>query len=130
MALSANTQNVLSAGIAAVQLGVGVATGGTAGAIIGSGMVGNVADAISPKVQTLGSNGGIGLYKVPPKLTSIFQFTTAEDPEHNGYPYMQDRQLSTLSGYILCADADPNISCTDSELNEIVTHLNNGFYYE
>lgn len=130
MTLSANTQNILSAGIAATQIGVGILTGGTAGAIIGSGAIGNVADFIIPKVQTLGSNGGIGLYKAPPKLTCIFRYTTPEDPVHNGYPYMQSRTINTLSGYILCDNADPDIACTDTELREIVGYMNSGFYYE
>ena len=130
MALSANTQNILSAGVAVAQAGLGIVTGGAAGAIIGGGAIGSVADFIAPKIQTLGSNGGLGLYKAPPKLTCIFQYTTPEDPEHYGYPYMQSGVIGDFSGYIQCDNADPSIPCTEVELNEIINHMNNGFYYE
>lgn len=130
MALSANTQNILSAGVAVAQAGLGIATGGMAGAIIGGGAIGSVADFIAPKVQTLGSNGGIGLYAAPPKLTCIFQYTTPEDPTHYGYPYMQSGVIGNFSGYVQCDNADPSIPCTDAELNDIINYMNSGFYYE
>lgn len=130
MALSANTQAVLSAGTGLAMAGLGILTGGVAGAIIGSSSIGDVADAIKPKIQTVGSSGGMGLYKAPAKLTCLFQYTTAEDPTHNGYPLMASRTINTLSGYVLCDNANPSIPCTEDELNEIVENMNSGFYYE
>ena len=130
MALSSNTQNYLSTGLAIAQGALALGTGGIAGAILGSGAIGNVADAISSKIQTLGSNGGMGLYKAPPKLTCIFQYGSTEDPTHFGYPYMAPRQINTLSGYIKCESADPSIPCTDVELQKIISYMNEGFYYE
>ena len=43
---------------------------------------------------------------------------------------MQSRTINTLSGYILCDNADPEIPCTEEELREIVSYMNSGFYYE
>lgn len=130
MALSANTENLLSAGFSLANIGAGLMSGGALGAIAIASGIGNVADSLVPKIQTVGSNGGIGLYAVAPRLTSIFQYTTAEDPTHNGYPYMQAGTIGNFSGYIKVDNAQISAPATDSELSEIISYMNGGFYYE
>lgn len=129
MALSAATENILSAGFSLASMGVALKFGAIGAFALASG-IGNVADSIVPKIQTVGSNGGIGLYAVAPRLTSIFQYTTAEDPTHNGYPYMQAGTIGNFSGYIKVDNAQISAPATDSELSEIISYMNNGFYYE
>ena len=53
-----------------------------------------------------------------------------EDIASRGRPLCAPRTISSLAGFVMCEDADPEIPCTDTELREIVSYLNNGFYYE
>ena len=130
MALSANTENLLSAGFSLANIGAGLMAGGPLGIIATASGIGNISNSIVPKIQTVGSNGGIALYSVPPRLTAIFQYTTTEDPVHNGYPYMASHLISGLSGYIKCENASLEIAATDAENEAICSYMNNGFYYE
>lgn len=116
---------------------------GTAGSILGA--VGNIAsmniggffdsigDAVTnafPQLSTSGKNGGIGAFMFPPTLNATFYTVVDDDVEHRGRPLMQDVILNTLSGYILCSDAELECSCTSNELSRIKSFLNGGFYYE
>ena len=47
-----------------------------------------------------------------------------------GRPLCQTRQISTLSGYILCQNADAQISGTADEAEQVNAYLNSGFFYE
>ena len=53
-----------------------------------------------------------------------------EDLASRGRPLCKAKTISSLSGYIMCSDADPDIACTDYELAQIVSYMNGGFYYE
>ena len=63
-------------------------------------------------------------------ITSDFLDIADEDISSRGRPLCKPTLISSLSGYIMCEDADPQIAATDSELREIVSYLNSGFYYE
>lgn len=63
-------------------------------------------------------------------LSGRFIPVAAEDLLHRGRPLCQSRIISTCKGYVLCADADISIACTDRELNAIKSFLETGFYYE
>lgn len=116
---------------------------GTAGSILGA--VGNVAtmniggffdsigDAVTnamPQLSTSGKNGGVGAFMFPPTLNATFYTVVDDDVAHRGKPLMKDVVLNTLSGYILCNDAELECSCTANELQNIKSYLNGGFYYE
>ena len=47
-----------------------------------------------------------------------------------GRPLCQTKQISTLSGYILCQNADAQITGTQDEADKINGYLNSGFFYE
>ena len=53
-----------------------------------------------------------------------------EDQADLGRPLMSTRTLSTLSGYIKCADSHFDGVCTDSEKDMVNNFLVSGFYYE
>lgn len=92
--------------------------------------IGNAVQSAMPQMTTSGRNGGIGSYMFPPSLDATFYTVTDEDNEHRGRPLMQDVVLSTIPGYVLCADAELEAPCTSHELNTIKNYLNGGFYYE
>lgn len=98
------------------------------------GMAASIADAVKsmlPQISSIGAVGSIAAYAYSaPDIESNFYRIADEDLTSIGRPLCSTRTISSLSGYIMCEDADPEIPCTDSELREIVSSLNSGFYYE
>lgn len=62
-------------------------------------------------------------------LTGRFLPVAPEDHEHRGRPLCQTRRINTLKGFVLCADADITVPCTDREKSAIQAYLEGGFYY-
>lgn len=53
------------------------------------------------------------------------------DPAEAGYPLAETRQINTLSGYVQCKDGDiTSLTATDSELMQVKSYLEGGFFYE
>lgn len=99
--------------------------------IIGTGFntIKSAADLTQSAAQTVGSNGSNTMNAVW-TLTGRFFDIVNEDLSSRGRPLCQTKTISSLSGYMECADADPAIACSDREMSEIVGFLNGGFYYE
>lgn len=103
---------------------------GIAGSLVsGYSAISDIAALSQAIPQTIGSNGSMAF---PAIFCIIGRFLTVvnEDNASHGRPLCQVKTLSSLSGYIMCEDADPAIPCTDVELKEIISYLNSGFYYE
>ena len=62
----------------------------------------------------------------------MYKYFTAVDENlaEIGRPLCQTRQISTLSGYVLCQNADAQISGTADEAEQVNAYLNTGFFYE
>ena len=127
--------------IGAVQSGISgmwkgfASTGSVGGAVMGaiSGVASgiyNTLETVMPQVETGGQNGS---FLAPVNNTHVveqfFQIVD-EDIHHRGRPLCELRQLNTLSGFILCAEGELDISCYDNERKEIVKHLTSGFFWE
>lgn len=81
-------------------------------------------------VEIAGQQGTGSLYYTQTlSLSGRFLPLVDEDITHRGRPLCEVRQLNTLSGFILCADADISIPCTDRESAAIQSYLEGGFYY-
>lgn len=117
--------------------------GGTAGSVISAftnGIIGNIGGALSsigdavsnamPQLTTMGKNGGSGAYMFPPVLNSTFYSVVDDDVEHLGRPLCQDVSPSSIPGYMLCADVEIEIPGTKQEMENIVSIMEAGFYYE
>lgn len=117
--------------------------GGTAGSVINAftnGIIGNIGGALSsigdavsnamPQLTTMGKNGGSGSYLFPPVLNSTFYSVVDDDVEHLGRPLCQDVSPSSIPGYMLCADVEIEIPGTKTEMENIVSIMEAGFYYE
>ena len=117
--------------------------GGTAGSVINAfanGIVGNIGGALSsigdavsnamPQLTTMGKNGGAGAYMFPPVLDTTFYSVVDDDVEHLGRPLCQDVLPSSIPGYMLCADVEIEIPGTKPEMENIVSLMESGFYYE
>ena len=115
--------------------GQGFISGGITGAITGA--IAGVANGIyntrqsaMPQVETSGQNGS---FLAPVNNTHVveqFYKIVDEDISHRGRPLCELRQLNTLSGFILCAEGDIDISCYDNERKEIIRYLTEGFFWE
>jgi len=86
-----------------------------------------------PQVHSIGNNGSLmnffdtdwGLY-----LSYKYYHVVDEDLSEFGRPLCKVKQINTLSGYILCTNAECHISGTLDESSKINGYLNGGFYYE
>ena len=117
--------------------------GGTIGSAISAvtnALTGNIGAALSsigdavsnamPQLTTMGKNGGAGSFLFAPVLNSTFYSIVDDDNEHLGRPLCRDITPSSIPGYMLCADVELEIPCTKPELDNIVSTMESGFYYE
>lgn len=119
------------------------AVGGTMATLssIGSALTGNVfgavggmmsaVDAMSPKLETVGSPEGFVYLQGVPTLNTEFLIAVDDDIDHNGRPLCQIRKPNALNGYMLIQDGDIDATgATADELQQIRAYLEGGFYYE
>ena len=100
------------------------------GALVsGYSAIGDAGALTQPIPSSLGSNGSISFNNIFGIMANFLDIAD-EDLASRGRPLCTVRRLNTLSGFIMCEDADPEIPCTDKELSQIVSYLNGGFYYE
>ena len=105
-------------------------TGNLAG-MVSSGLtaIGDAAQVSQSIPSTIGSNGTLS-FNNGFGLMADFLDIADEDLSSRGRPLCKAVQLSGLSGYVQCIDADPEIACTVEEGDSIRAYLNGGFYYE
>lgn len=105
-------------------------SGNPAGALTsGLSAIGNIAAMSQADPISVGSNGSMA-FNVLFNIIGRFLTIVDEDLASRGRPLCKRVTISSLSGFIMCEDADPAIAATDSELREIVSNMNSGFYYE
>ena len=125
----------MGAALATVDTAAGVMRGiryADAGLALSSAAHGvyNTIQSKMPVVETSGANGS---FLTPYKLTRVcyhFYKIVAEDLAHKGRPLCAIRQLNTLSGYLLCADGEFDIPCTEEERGIIAGFLTSGMFWE
>ena len=83
-----------------------------------------------PSVNTVGSNGSIDSLRGQIQFISVFHEIVDEDFDHRGRPLCQVRQISSIPGFIMCADADIGIWGTVDEQQQIREYMEEGFFYE
>lgn len=99
---------------------------------LGSGL-GSLFRASYPNVASNGSNGSAiqgylvdeGIY-----IRSEHNRIVPENNTDLGRPLCQTKTLNTLSGFILCSNADFGGAGTSDERDQINNYLNTGFFYE
>lgn len=112
----------------------GILSGGAGGiinGIVGAGAgVGSAVDALCPRANTIGTNGGYAASVGGMKLDHQFFHPIADDNAHNGRPLCAKRVLNTLGGYMIIQDGDVAINGTSAEDAKVRNYLETGFYYE
>ena len=101
--------------------------GGIASALSG---LGNAVEALAQRAQTIGSGGAFSHLLGSFELGFQFFRPVADDNTHHGRPLCQNRQINTLSGFMLIQDGDIGTVGFVEENQEIKTLLESGFYYE
>lgn len=123
----------IKAAAATVQSGIG-ALFNPAGAIAGvtSGIVG-FAEASQPKARSGGYSGGMAAlssYYYEGGLIQYIYPVPELDGEEVGYPLLKKKQISSLSGYVLCADGEIVCNATEEEHAQLEAFMTGGFFYE
>ena len=52
-----------------------------------------------------------------------------DDLTSRGRPLCKVGQISSYPGYLLCADVEVNIGCTEAEHQMIKSYMESGFFY-
>lgn len=135
MQLSARYRDIVT-GIMQAGGGIGntianIVAGNYAGAIASAGAgIGNSVQALKPHVEKLGTQGSFAAYAGSCTLYAQFVILPDEDNGHLGRPLCQNRQISTIPGYIKVADGDIDIPGYAEEAGYIKQQLEAGFFYE
>lgn len=119
-AVSAFTSGNIAGGIGAVAGTVNTATSA----------IGNAIASQIPTSRTIGSPESIGALRGPLVVYSDHYAVAEEDIMHRGRPLCADRRLGSMTGYVLVADADFTIPCTEEEHNQIRAFLEGGVFIE
>ena len=90
----------------------------------------NTLNASMPQMATSGTNGSFLVCNNGIALLTEYVFPVDEDIHHKGRPVCRSMQINTLSGYILCAEGEFDISCLDEERTMISNYLTTGFFWE
>lgn len=118
-------------GAGAVSGNVGAVVGGLAS--IASSVSGFIKNAIESKVPSCNTIGSVGAFcdlAARPTVYAQFAIPVDEQNSTRGRPLCAPRQLSTLPGYQLIADANVEMYGTEKEKSMVVSYLQGGFYYE
>ena len=83
-----------------------------------------------PQVSTSGSNGSFNTFIDEPALVVEHYRIADEDNADLGRPLMAPRTLSTIPGYIKCAEGHFAGACFENEREKIDNYLVSGFFYE
>lgn len=132
---SLDVSGILTGALGAVSGAAAAVTGGATGLIHGGvaalGSMISAAEAAVPRSGSVGQQSG-GIAAVDGKciLTVSYPEFVQADPQENGYPLCQIRQISTIPGYIKCQEGDVPCAAYAEELSTITEHLTGGFYYE
>lgn len=122
---------LLDAAGAAAGIGASIMSGNIAGAITGAtSAIGNVIASQVPTSRTIGSPESIGALRGPLVIYSDHYAVAEEDITHRGRPLCANRRLGDLTGYVLVADADFTIPCTEEENKQIRAFLEGGVFIE
>ena len=125
-----NLSSTVSAIGSAIGMIGGIATGNAA--LAGSaaaGFVGSAASSMTPKNDSVGSNGSYAeLYR--PYILEQFFKVTDDDNAQRGRPLCVIGQISDYPGYIVTSDCDIALLATDAENISIRNQMNAGFFYE
>lgn len=98
------------------------------------GFAGNVINGVSQAIPQYEKSGSISSFSSFISGTPFVRSDFVSLPEHSvetyGKPSYKYLKINTLSGYIQTGNAHLEIAATDTEIDQIISYMNGGFYYE
>ena len=91
----------------------------------------STANAAMAQLSYSGSTGNFQSAEEVITLSGKFQMIVDQFPERIGSPLYREKQISSLSGFVKCENAE--FSASDATVREetaIESFMNNGFYFE
>ena len=135
IALSQRAINIVQSGLEAIGGVSGILSGNVVGGV--DGIASAISGVLAPTFSTRNSNqGGLGIYAEKAVLICEFHEISEEFNGRMGRPLCAERKISDLgkdeeqAGYILCANAELDLNCYESEHDTIIDALESGIYYE
>lgn len=109
----------------------GIVTGNVAGGVLSaaSGVISAIESAM-PQVQSMGAIGSKIAYTRTPQITSEFYKLPTLAPAKLGRPLMEQKTISSLSGFTMCEHVDVNSSACPAEKQKIIEYMTSGFFIE
>lgn len=93
--------------------------------------IGNAVLASSGTLRTSGTNGALAQYTIDHTLTLFYFEIVDTNPVMYGYPLCKSVKISSLSGFVLCAnEGNLSVNCSAFERQMIVSLMKEGFFYE
>ena len=132
--LVTSTQGNISSTVSAIGSAIGIVGGIASGnyALAGSaaaGFIGSAVSSLTPKTDSVGSNGSFAeLYR--PYILAQFFKVTDDDNAQRGRPLCVTDTISDYPGYIMTSDCDIALQATDAEIIAVRNQMNAGFFYE
>ena len=120
-------QSLLSPISNVVSGAVGLAYGNAVG--FGQGIVSAV-ESMMPQAERSGGNDSRLWYLKKPTILTECHSIASEDNTHLGRPLCVRGTVSSYPGYMEVENADIDFACNYSELTEIKSFMESGFYYE
>lgn len=129
--VSGNPLKIVSGAVSIAHAGLSAILGNGIGAVASG--VSAISDFISsqiPEVQAY--KPGSGSLMIDPFMSVVEYFSDVVDDDNAEYgrPLCKVRQISTLPGFVLCADGEIAAAVTAGELAEVESFLTGGFFYE
>lgn len=117
--------------VAIKDMATSLANPNPAGAL--SGVVtayGNALHRVNPHLSSMGGPGSSANLYGQPVLHTVHYYMAPDDNTGRGRPLCAVRQLSTIPGYIMANSDELSIQCTNDEMTEIRSAIQQGFFYE
>lgn len=90
----------------------------------------SAARAVVPEARQHGTTNSIITYQTDPAIDYIFKIPVEDDNSQFGRPLCKIRQISALSGFIVCANVELEVNATFDEQRQIKNYMEGGFFYE
>jgi len=109
----------------------GLVTGNVAGGTLAaaSGVISAIESAM-PQVQSMGAIGSKIAYTRTPMITGEFYKLPTLAPAKLGRPLMEQKTISSLSGFTMCEHVDVNSAACPEEKRKIIEYMTSGFFIE
>lgn len=99
-----------------------------------AGFVGNVINGVAQALPTFEKSGSVSSFAAftsnKPYIRSDFIQLPETNTETFGRPSYKYLKISDIPGYIQTGNAHLEIAATDNEIDQIISYMNGGFYYE